>query len=85
MSASCDGWSEDAVFVNCWFDQEVVGRDSQGNRIPTPYAMTVTCPGDFEGYAKAVFSWLLNKYGWRGEITVDPVSGKEEAVEEVRR
>jgi hypothetical protein len=70
-----DEWPEDSVFVNCWFDDTVVGHDSKGERIPTPYGMTITCPGEFEGYAKAVFAWLLNRYGWRGEITVDPIFG----------
>jgi len=74
-----DGWADDALFVSCWFDPDVVGHDSGGERIPTPYAMTITCPEGFEGYARAMFSWMLNRYGWRGEVTVETVSGGEGA------
>lgn len=65
---SSDKWESDAVFVHVEFDQSVTGHDSKGEPIPTPYCMTITCPQGFEGYAKAIFAWMLSRYGWRGDI-----------------
>lgn len=69
-----DAWPEEAEFVWCVFDMDVMGWDG-GGMVPTPISATMTCRPDQVGIARQVFQYLLSRYHWSGRIGVgDPPS-----------
>lgn len=64
------------TFVSCGFDQSVVGRHPRtGEALRPPLSGTFLCPPGTDGMVRATFVWLLNKYGWRGEVHESPLYG----------
>lgn len=81
---SSDEWPRGTKFVSCEFDQATTGRHPRtGAAVPPPLAGTFICTPETIGMVRATLVWLLNKYGWRGELYESFVY--KEDLEEERR
>lgn len=76
MGPVVDEIPDDAVFVNCSYDQRVTGTHPRTGELVTPpiNAVFLCRPGSVPE-VKATLQWLMDKYSWSGEISEEPLAG----------